>query len=157
MKIVFVASAIRNSLCIIYVLFIIFFKNHLLLKIIFWLLQSIWLPRVHCILVLLLLVMVKLLIVINLADISWKQYWGNIKYKNIKIYFGFKKWYMLQRGCPLFSVYYRGISMRIYPWYHLFLGEKSAQASQLKADFILGWSFLRWSYHIVNISTYYLK
>ena len=32
--------------------FIIFFKNHFLLKIIFWLLWSIWLPRVHCILVL---------------------------------------------------------------------------------------------------------
>ena len=35
--------------------FIIFFKNHFLLKIIFWLLQSIWLPGVHCILVLFLL------------------------------------------------------------------------------------------------------
>ena len=30
--------------------FIIFFKNHLLLKIILWLLRSIWLPGVHCIL-----------------------------------------------------------------------------------------------------------
>ena len=52
MKIVFVASIIRNSLCIIYVFFIIFFKNHFLLKIIFWFLRSIWLPGVHCLLVL---------------------------------------------------------------------------------------------------------
>ena len=32
--------------------FLIIFFNHFLLKIIFWLLRSIWLPRVHCILVL---------------------------------------------------------------------------------------------------------
>ena len=52
MKIVFVASIIRNSLCIIYVFLLFFFKNHFLLKIIFWLLRSIWLPGVHCILAL---------------------------------------------------------------------------------------------------------
>ena len=49
MKIVFV----RNSFCIIYGFFIIFFKNHFLLKIIFGFLWSIWLAGVHCILVLL--------------------------------------------------------------------------------------------------------
>ena len=35
------------------IFFIIFFKNHFLLKFIFWLMRSIWLPGVHCILVLL--------------------------------------------------------------------------------------------------------
>ena len=39
-----------------------FFKNHFLLKIIFWLLRSIWLPRVHCILVLFWLNLVKKII-----------------------------------------------------------------------------------------------
>ena len=52
MKIVFVASIMRNSIYIIYGFFIIFFKNHFLLKIISWLLRSIWLPGVHCIIVL---------------------------------------------------------------------------------------------------------
>ena len=44
-------KACRNILCIIYVVFI-FFKNNFLLKIIFWLVRKIWLPGVHCILVL---------------------------------------------------------------------------------------------------------
>ena len=52
MKMVFVSSIIRNSLCIIYGFYIVYFKNHFLLKIIFWLLRSILLPGVHCILVL---------------------------------------------------------------------------------------------------------
>ena len=48
----FVASIIRNRLCIIYEVSYHFFKNHFLLKIIFWLLRSMWLTGVHCILVL---------------------------------------------------------------------------------------------------------
>ena len=44
---------------------IIFFKNHLLLKITFWLLRSIWLPGVHCILVLLFYVFSSELLVLT--------------------------------------------------------------------------------------------
>ena len=52
MKIVFLARIIRNSLCVIYSFLLFFFQKSLLTEIIFWLLWSIWLPRVHCILVL---------------------------------------------------------------------------------------------------------
>ena len=54
MKMVFVASIIRHKLCIIYAFLIFFvFKNYFWQNIIFLFLWLIWLPGVHCILVLL--------------------------------------------------------------------------------------------------------
>ena len=51
-KMVFVERILRHKLCMIYAFFNFLFKNHFWPKIIFLLLRNIWLPGVHCILVL---------------------------------------------------------------------------------------------------------